>query len=511
MNRTDSTQSQTLAKNVLLNLIGMLVPIVVGIVCIPFAVKGLGDDGFGILSIAWIVLGYLTMLDFGLAKAIMKFIAERPDPWQDSDIPQLIWTAVTMAFITGLAAAGIIILVTPHLAGSLLKIEPEYISDAERAFFYVALSLPFMLVSTSLRGVLGALQRFDLVNAIQVPVSILSIVFPALSLPFGWSVSTVVLLIVITRSSAFLGYLLLCIKQLPLLRGKFRWNWDVLRKLLAYGGWITITGVISPVLVYLDRFLIGTMISMTAVTLYAAPYEAVNRLRILPIALMRTFFPEFSALSSRGNNAEVETLAARSFKYILFPVGVVAMILLVFAPDILELWIGRRFAVEASTVLRFFSVGILVNSMAYVPFNLLQSVGRPDLPAKFHLLEFPIYLVLLWFFTGEFQIVGAAIAWLLRVILDLLLQFSWAVKLYPGIVKDLSRRRVWHEGGLLLVFGALLYLLRIIVNGLFPAVAGGVVLLGCLSVAMWKLILDYTEKKMVISIFRIKRTVDTRA
>ena len=184
MNRTDSTQSQTLAKNVLLNLIGMLVPIVVGIVCIPFAVKGLGDDGFGILSIAWIVLGYLTMLDFGLAKATMKFVAERPDPWQDSDIPQLIWTAVTMAFTTGLAAAGIIILVTPHLAGSLLKIEPEYISDAERAFFYVALSLPFMLVSTSLRGVLGALQRFDLVNAIQVPVSILSIVFPALSLPF---------------------------------------------------------------------------------------------------------------------------------------------------------------------------------------------------------------------------------------------------------------------------------------------------------------------------------------
>ena len=120
MNRTDSTQSQTLAKNVLLNLIGMLVPIVVGIVCIPFAVKGLGDDGFGILSIAWIVLGYLTMLDFGLAKATMKFVAERPDPWQDSDIPQLIWTAVTMAFTTGLAAAGIIILVTPHLAGALL-------------------------------------------------------------------------------------------------------------------------------------------------------------------------------------------------------------------------------------------------------------------------------------------------------------------------------------------------------------------------------------------------------
>jgi len=354
MSEAKSTSGQMLAKNVLLNFLGMLAPIVAGIVCIPLAVKGLGDDGFGILSIAWIILGYLTLLDFGLAKATMKYVAEHSDPQNDGNLPQLIWTAVTMAFITGLAAAGIITIVAPHLAGSLLKIKPEYISEAERAFFYVALSLPFMLASTSLRGVLGALQRFDLVNAVQVPVSILSIVFPALSLPFGWTVSTVVLLIVITRASASLGYLLLCIRQLPRLRSKFRISRVVLIKLLKYGGWITITGVISPVLVYLDRFLIGTMISMTAVTLYAAPYEVVNRLRILPIALMRTFFPEFSALSSRGNKTEVETLASRSFKYILFPVGVVSLILLVFAPEILELWLGSRFANEASIVLSIF-------------------------------------------------------------------------------------------------------------------------------------------------------------
>jgi O-antigen/teichoic acid export membrane protein len=488
----------------------MLVPIVVGIVCIPFAVKGLGDDGFGILSIAWIILGYLTLLDFGLAKATMKFVAERPDPWQDGDIPQLIWTAVTIAFITGMAAAGIITLVAPHLVNSILKIEPKYIIEAEKAFFYVALSLPFMLASTSLKGVLGALQRFDLVNVVQVPVSIISIVIPALSFPFGWSVSTVVLLIVITRASASFGYLLLCINQLPFLIEKFSISTAVLRKLLSYGGWITITGIISPVLVYLDRFLIGTLISMSAVTMYAAPFEAVNRLRIFPIALMRTFFPEFSALSSRGNRAEVEKLAVRSIKYILLPVGIVALILFVFAPDILELWLGTRFANEATIILRIFSGGILVSSIAYVPFNLLQSVGRPDLPAKFHLFEFPIYLIFLWYLTGEFQIIGAAAAWCIRVILDLLLQFIWAVKLFPGILNDLKNRKVLHEGGLLFFFGLLLYILRIEVHEILPAVAGGLVLIGCLSIAVWKLILDQNERKIVISIFHMKKTVKTR-
>ena len=510
MNRTDSTPSQTLAKNVLLNLIGMLVPIIAGFVCIPFAVKGLGDDGFGILSIAWIILGYLTLLDFGLAKATMKYVAELHYPKKDGKLPQLVWTAVTMAFTTGLVAAGIITIVAPHLATSILKISPKYIMEAEKAFFYVALSLPFMLASTSLKGVLGALQRFDLVNVIQIPVSIISIVLPALSFPFGWSVSTVVLFIVIIRASASLSYLFLCIKQLPLLRGKYHVSRVVLKKLLSYGGWITITGIISPVLVYLDRFLIGAMISMSAVTMYAAPFEAVNRLRIFPIALMRTFFPEFSALSTRGNIVEVEILAVRSIKYILLPVGIVAMILFVFAPDILELWLGRRFADEATMILRIFSAGILISSIAYVPFNLLQGVGRPDLPAKFHLFEFPIYLIFLWYLTGEFQIIGAAAAWFIRVLIDFLLQFRWAIKLFPGILKDFKNKKILHEGGLLFFFGLLLYILRIEVHEILPAVAGGLVLIGCLSIAVWKLILDQNERKIVISIFHMKKTVKTR-
>lgn len=509
MSEARSTSGQMLAKNVLLNFLGMLAPIVAGIVCIPLAVKGLGDDGFGILSIAWIILGYLTLLDFGLAKATMKYVAELHDPKQDGNLPQLIWTAVTMAFITGLAAAGIITIVAPHLAGSLLKIKPEYFSEAERAFFYVALSLPFMLASTSLRGVLGALQRFDLVNAIQVPVSIISIVFPALSLPLGWSVSTVVLFIVITRVTASLCYLLLCIKQLPLLRKKFRISRVILRKLLTYGGWITITGVISPVLVYLDRFLIGSMISMTAVTLYTAPFEAVNRMRILPIALMRTFFPEFSALSSRNNDAELEALVVRSIKYILLPVGVVALLLLIYAQDILSLWLGDRFAVEASIVLRFFAGGILINSIAYIPFNLLQGVGRPDLPAKFHLAEFPVYVILLWYLTKEYQIAGAAGTWFARVAVDFSLQFIWTLKLYPGIIRNLSRRKVWLEGTLLVGFGLLLYLWSLLDLDTVLAFVGGTVLLALLALTNWFLVLDDDEKRMVAILPRIFTTAST--
>ena len=48
---------------------GMVLPLIVGVLSIPFAIKGLGKEGFGILTIAWVILGYFGLFDFGLSRA----------------------------------------------------------------------------------------------------------------------------------------------------------------------------------------------------------------------------------------------------------------------------------------------------------------------------------------------------------------------------------------------------------------------------------------------------------
>lgn len=70
------TTGSLIARNIVLNFLGQLVPLTVGVFAIPVAVKGLGVDGFGILSLAWMLLGYRTLFDLGLGLATTKFIAE---------------------------------------------------------------------------------------------------------------------------------------------------------------------------------------------------------------------------------------------------------------------------------------------------------------------------------------------------------------------------------------------------------------------------------------------------
>lgn len=69
-------QSGLLARNTAMNLVGQVIPLLVGLATIPYVVRGLGADGFGILSIAWVLLGYFSLFDLGLGRATIKFVAE---------------------------------------------------------------------------------------------------------------------------------------------------------------------------------------------------------------------------------------------------------------------------------------------------------------------------------------------------------------------------------------------------------------------------------------------------
>jgi len=501
MNKNILTPTKILAKNTLLNLLGMVIPLLVGIAAIPFAVKGLGTDGFGILSIAWIFLGYLGLLDFGISRATTKFAAEVIAQKDNHVLPSIMWTAVIVSFVFGIGGAIVLFLATPYLVGSLLKIPVAFISQTKLSFYFFSGALPLILSSTSLRGMLGAAQRFDLVNAVSIPTNILNFLFPALSLPFGFSLSTVILLIVLTRVGASFFYFFLCLRIFPTVSLKPSMDLKILKKFLSYGGWVTVTSIISPILVYLDRFFIGSLLSMKAVAFYSAPYEALYRLRIIPMAMMTTFFPEFSAIFSY-NKDRVSILFGRSMKYILISTGLIALLLFIYAHIVLQLWLGNQFAEKSTTIFKIFAPGIVINSLAYIPFTLFQGIGKPDIPAKFHLMELPVYILLLWFFTKKFGINGAAMVWFLRVALDSSLLYFWAFRSYPNLVHSFRENKILTEIALLFFLWAFLFLS----NSFFSSISIKVVfLLVGLSITVlivWYKIFDNSEKKFITSLIQ---------
>jgi O-antigen/teichoic acid export membrane protein len=148
---------------------------------------------------------------------------------------------------------------------------------------------------------------------------------------------------------------------------------------------------------------------------------------LIPVALVGVLFPVFSATFAQ-HSGETARLYQRGVKAVLLGLFPLTLLVVIFAADGLAAWLGGDFPQRSAPVLRMLAIGVFVNGLAHVPFALIQGVGRPDLTAKLHLAELPLYLAGLWLLTTSHGITGAALAWTARVTADAVLLFAIANK-----------------------------------------------------------------------------------
>jgi len=426
-----STSGRLLARNTVWNLAGFAVPIAVGGLCIPILIHGLGKERFGVLTLTWTLIGYASLFDLGLGRALTQVVAKKLGAQEEKEIPSLVWTSLLLMCVLGFAGTACMLLTSPWLAEHGLSVRAQLQRETLQSLQLLALSIPFVITTSGLRGLLEAHQRFGLVTALRVPLGVVTFAGPLVVLPFSKSVVPVVGVLVAGRVAVWAAHLLVCLRVLPELTRSIAWERSAIGPLLRFGGWMTVTNVVSPLLITLDRFLIGALVSMTAVTYYATPYEVVTKVLVLPAALAGVTFPIFSA--SLAHDGERTALlfgrCVKSLFLMLFPIMLCTIAL---AQDGLRLWLGAEFAQHSFRVLQVLAVGVLINGLAQVPFAFLQGTGRPELTATLHLIELPFYVGLLWWLVSTHGIEGAAIAWTARVSVDALLLFVLARRFLPG-------------------------------------------------------------------------------
>lgn len=429
-----------IARNAVLNLIGQALPLLVAVIAMPFVVRGLGTERFGLLSLAWVVMGYFTIFDLGLGRATTKFVAEALGKGEDAKVPQIIWTAAVTQAIMGLLGTLILFGITDMLVDGVLNIPQQLLGEAKDTFHLLALSIPIMLISGSFSGFLEAIQRFDYINYIKIPTSILTYIFPLVGLYLGFGLPGIVILILIARLGALIVFFWLAFRLVPQLR-----NYTVSKahaiRLFSFGGWVMVSNLILPLFSYLDRILIGTLLTMSAVAYYVAPYDIITRLLIIPGSIAGVLFPAFSRLDAYNHREKINVILMRSIKYTLTIMTPIAFVLIVFSKDILIIWLGNDFAEESVNVFRLICIGVLLNAIGYMPFALIQGIGRPDVVAKYHLVEFPIYVCVTVMLINVLGINGAALAWCLRMAWTIPIFTLFCMRIARVSFKSLSENR----------------------------------------------------------------------
>jgi O-antigen/teichoic acid export membrane protein len=395
---------------------GTVLQTIIALVTVPLYLTQLGEERFGIYVIAGLVISYFGLLDRGLGTAVQNELARLGDaPIERAGI---VWTAAILNLVVGIMAAVAALVVGEVIFTRVIEIPEPLNTESIEALPELVVSVPLLTVSAIFQGALMAQGRIATVSVLETG-RLLALQLLPLAFVYwqGADLRWLALGVVLAMALSATSYLVACaalVLRPRLWAGPSR---AIGRRLFHYGKWVTVTSVLTPLLDYSDRVVIGAVRGASAVAAYSIPYNFTSRLTIVPFNVIRVAFPRFSAVGAHESRAMARTALA-AVAAITAPAAVFGSFI---AGPFFEWWLGGDIAVQAAPIAAVLFAGFWVNGLGYVPHAVLQAQGRPDLPARYHALELVPFLAVLGVAVYVAGPIGGAIAWSLRATADTVL------------------------------------------------------------------------------------------
>ena len=406
------TAKPSLTRSATLNFVGGILPMFVALVTTPIYLHHIGAARYGVLAIVWMVQGYFGFLDLGLSSATSNRIAQLGDAPQ-REREAVLWTAMILNAALGLVG-GVALYALMHALLAYFDMGEALRVELLPALPYVACLVPLSNLISVFNGALVGRERFGTLNAVTLPVTLMYQLVPlGAALVFGPNLRFLVFGTLVAGVAALTvtAFAVWRVFPLRLASGPRR---ELVGQLFSYGAWISVTSLAQPLLETADRLMIGHALGPQAVTYYQVPFNLAARARLFPSVIARTLFPRLSALDAASGVA-LSSSVIRGLAAALTPMMVFGIFLM---HPFLSLWVGQEFASRAASVGETILVGIWINSLAWIAACHLQATGRPGIVARLQAYEMLPFLALLWWMLQHFGVLGAALAWSARNLLD---------------------------------------------------------------------------------------------
>lgn len=397
----------------------------------PFLLERLGAERLGVLSLIWVFVGYFSFLDLGLGRAITVAVAAARHGSQPSNTEEIRITGSAVVALLVFGSAGAVLVGLLACFGPLpLRLSGQELEREVRdALIWMVPSLPLLLVSSALRGHLEGVGAFRAVNLVRIPAGVSLALAPLVATVFSthlaWSavslfgvrvgqVVALVAVLALQQQRSFMG------TGVELFSGIDRQR---LTRLLAFGSWMTVSSVLGPVIVYADRFVIGAVVSASAVSVYAIPFDLVSRFPVVVASACGVLLPELVRVSAdlartKVNAANWQGLLSRASWLALGVVGMGTLFGLGLLPAFMNWWVGAEFAAGATPIAQVLLLAFAVNALAQIPYTGLVALGKTKAIATIHLAEALPYVACLWWAVQCYGVMGAAIACVARALVD---------------------------------------------------------------------------------------------
>jgi len=375
----EQAASRVVVRNSLFSVGNLVITTLVFLGITPFALRVLGSTQFGIWALAGVLTTYMRLSDFGLARALIKFIAELDAQHDRDTINGVVSSALIIVCAWGVLTWVIFLVVREFVVTDLFRIPVALHDDAVFVFVGVVSIALLDLISGMFNGILDGLQRMEITNTVDAVARVVSAVGVVFVLNQGWGLRGLVLKNAVIAIATLLVSCYLAHRALPSLRVR---PWfcrrQTAREIFRFSANLQVVNLIVLVIDPLNKTMISNFVGLNFVTYYEVASRVVSQLISIFQALASSIYPAVSALQARRGPSAVAWLYLRATRYLTLLVLPLFTVVVIIARPFLQLWLGDGYEPSVLT-LQILTAAWFVSMLATPAYLIAQGIGHPRL------------------------------------------------------------------------------------------------------------------------------------
>ncbi len=402
-------------KNISANLLGNTWQVLMGLLFIPFYIKFLGVEAYGLIGIFTALLVLSGILDVGLSGTMNREMARRSVlPENQQEMRNLVRSMEVIYWCIAILIGIVIIVLSPLIAHDWVKTGQLSPQTIEQTILIMGLVLALQCPTSFYTGGLMGLQKQILLNVINASIAtlrgagavlILWLISPTIQAFFLWQIFI----------SALHTFLLALSLWLSLPPGHSR---PVFEKRLLQGvsrfaaGMGAIT-ILSIILTQLDKIILSKMLSLEMFGYYTlAGIIAMSPIR-LSWPLFSAIYPRFTQLASLNDQQQLKELYHKGCQFMAVLILPFAIVVAFFSYEVILLWTQSQITAEKCHLLVSILIcGTAFNALISLPHALQLAFGWTKLIFFRNLIAVFVLIPLTIYMTTFYGAIGATTVWL---------------------------------------------------------------------------------------------------
>lgn len=485
-----------IARGGMWTIAGQLAGLAAALFATPFTLRLLGPARYGVWALLQSTIAWVGLADLGMSAASTRFAGEAHAHADADGEAMATWTAVWISTSVTAAVALAVAWFSPVITDSVLHVGPSTRPSAILALRIVAGGVLVTAAMANLNTPLQVRLRYRTIALVSQGSAVAQVVaIPVALATFGGGVTTAAIVSTLTSLAALVVIFGISTSAQPAMR-RPRFSRTVARRLLGFGGALTVAGVADIPLTTADRILLGHFRSSVQVAYYTVASRLATLASAVPAAAAQPLFPAVIRLHARGETAAAQSLYRQLLQGAFLALTPLLILVALVAQPFLGLWAGHVYALHSTTACIVLLVGVWFQALSWLPLTYLMAIDRARAIAHIRLAEIAPYLVGAALLTEHLGVLGAALAWSARSVADSVIFFVCGSRWAKLSIAPLTTRRATAVALPALLALAVIALSEV-TSGL-PLRALLALLLLCLyAIAVWVLLLSDSERAMM--------------